>query len=294
MKKVLLVIVCLVFAATAFAQQSDPSNDVGYVKITVPGSGTPGIFTTWAFGLPFKFWTVTGGIPQYGNESTKPSSIIGAQTNPGTPGAADRIARVDNGDFAYRTAVGTWTGGLENNGNGTMIPGRGYQYVNRTGAARTLVLAGDVDNSGDYGTANVPAPTPPATQASTTISWRDSRNVDRSQLNLLQDGFLGGTSSTSDRVTQTIGGGFFYYNTGTSSWAGGLVSITPGQSYNIVNRHQGNSWVYSYDGDDGPAPFTAGVELPASVPVTKMPVNTENPINKTSSGKTVKTVTSSK
>ncbi|MCL4306247.1 hypothetical protein KJZ99_10055 [bacterium] len=293
MKKVLLVIVCLVFAATAFAQQSDPSNDVGYVKINVPGSGTPGVVTTWGFGLPFKFWTVTGGIPQYGNESTKPSSIIGAQTNPGGVTTADRITRVDNGVFGYRNASGTWTGGLETTGSGLMIPGRGYQYINRTGAARTLVLAGDVDNSGDYGVVLIPAPTPPATQAAAPVSWRDSRNLDRSALNLLQDGFIGGTITTSDRVAQVVGGGFFYYNTGTNAWAGGLTGVVPGQYYNVVNRHA-NPWNYSYDGDDGPAPFTAGVELPASVPVTKMPVNTENPINKTSSGKTVKTVTSSK
>ncbi len=83
MKKVMLVIVCLVFAASAFAQQSDPSNDVGYVKLNVPSSSGPGVISTLSFGLPFKFWNVNAGVPEYGNESTKPSSIIGAQTNPG-------------------------------------------------------------------------------------------------------------------------------------------------------------------------------------------------------------------
>jgi hypothetical protein len=72
MKKVMLVIVCLLFAATAFAQQSDPSNDVGYVKINSTGSGTPGVQAVVAFGLPFKFWNVVSNVPQFGNESTRP------------------------------------------------------------------------------------------------------------------------------------------------------------------------------------------------------------------------------
>ncbi|MCB9367482.1 MAG: hypothetical protein H6506_01830 [Calditrichaeota bacterium] len=276
MKKALLVIVCLVFAATAFAQESEISNDVGYVKLNVSGSGTPGVVSTLSFGLPFKFWVVTGGIPQYGNESTKPSSIVGSQANPGTFGGADRINRVDNGQFGWRNSAtgGSWTGTLETSGTGTMIPGRGYQYVNKTGAARTLVLAGDVDNTGDYGTVAIGAPVPPATQAATAVSWRDSRNVDRANLNLLEDGFVGGNFGGSDRVSQTVGGNFAWYNTTTLAWAGTLVSITPGQYYNIVNKHAA-AWTYSYDGVDGPAPLTDGIVVPAAV-ITKAPVSTKS------------------
>lgn len=254
MKKVLLVIACLAIAATAFAQQSDPSNDVGYVKLNIVGSGTPGVISALSFGLPFKFWAVTAGIPTYGTESTRPSSIVGAQANPGSFTTADRINRVDNGQFAYRLApANNWAGSLETNQN--MIPGRGYQYVNRTGAARTLVLAGDVDNTGDYGITNIAAPNPPAVQAATAYSWRDSRNVGRENLNLLEDGFVGGSFTTSDRVAQTVGGSFFYYNSTTLAWAGALTAIVPGQYYNIVNKHAA-AWPYSYDGVDGPALIT--------------------------------------
>jgi hypothetical protein len=292
MKKVLLVIVCLVFAASAFAQQSDPSNDVGYVKLNVTGSGTPGVISVLSFGLPFKFWVVTGGIPEYGNESTRPSSIVGSQAAPGSFTSADRINRVDNGQFAYRLApANNWAGSLETNQN--MVPGRGYQYVNKTGAARTLVLAGDVDNTGDYGVVAVAAPTPPATQAATAYSWRDSRNVARESLNLLEDGFTGGSFTTSDRVAQTVGGSFFYYNSTTLVWAGTLLNIVPGQYYNIVNKHA--AFNYSYDGEDGPAPFTDGVVFPVSTPVTKNPVTPENPTGKINSAKpAVKTVSASK
>jgi len=292
MKKVMLVIVCLVFAASAFAQQSDPSNDVGYVKLNINGSGTPGVISSLPFGLPFKFWTVNAGVPQYGTESTKPSSIIGAQTNPGAIGAADRINRVDNGQFAYRTVALAWSGGLETTGAGLMIPGRGYQYINKTGAARTLVLAGDVDNSGDYGIVTITAPVLPALLASTPYSWRDSRNSAISTLNLLEDGFTGGTIGNSDRVAQTTGGNFAYYNTGTAAWAGGLTAIVPGQYYNIVNKHA--VWSYSYDGTAAAA-MNAGVALPAAAPITKMPVvGKDSPTVKTSSVKTVKTTSSSK
>ncbi|MBK6764902.1 MAG: hypothetical protein IPG71_00965 [bacterium] len=294
MKKVMLVIVCLVFAVSAFAQQSDPSNDVGYVKLNINGSGTPGVVSTLSFGLPFKFWNVSAGIPQYGTESTRPSSIVGAQTNPGTVGGADRISRVDNGQFAYRTtgAGNPWAGSLETTGSGNMVPGRGYQYVNKTGAARTLVLAGDVDNSGDYGIVTVSAPTPPATLASTAYSWRDSRNTAMANLNLLEDGFLGGTVSSSDRVAQTVGGLFAYYNNGTAAWAGGLTSIVPGQYYNIVNKHAA-AWPYSYDGTAA-ASMNAAVDMPAIAPITKLPVGKDTPAAKTTSVKSVKGTSTSK
>jgi len=292
MKKVMLVIVCLVFAASAFAQQSDPSNDVGYVKLNINGSGTPGVISYLPFGLPFKFWTVNAGVPQYGTESTKPSSIIGAQTNPGVPGAADRINRVDNGQFAFRTVALAWSGGLETTGAGLMIPGRAYQYINKTGAARTLVLAGDVDNSGDYGVVTVGAPTPPATLAATPYAWRDSRNTPIANLNLLEDGFTGGTPGASDRVAQTVGGAFAYYNTGTNVWGGALTAIVPGQYYNIVNKHAA-AWAYSYDGTAAAA-MNAGVALPAAAPITKMPVSKDAPAAKTSSVKTVKAVSAGK
>ncbi len=174
-----------------------------------------------------------------------------------------------------------------------MIPGRGYAYINKTGAARTLVIAGDVDNSGDYGVVTITAPTPPATLASTPYSWRDSRNLPFSALNLLEDGFTGGTSLSSDRVAQTVGGGFAYYRTSDNTWQGVLTTITPGQYYNIVNRHP--LWSYSYDGTAA-ASMTAGVALPAVAPISKMPVSKDVtvPVAKTTSVKTVKATSSSK
>ena len=143
MKKVMLVIVCLLFAATAFAQQSDPSNDVGYVKINSTGSGTPGTQSVVAFGLPFKFWNVVSNVPEFGNESFRPSSIIGTQIVAGSFTTADRIVRQDGGATGYRlSTTGNWTGSLES--GAAMTPGHAYYYQNKTGLDRFIVLAGDV------------------------------------------------------------------------------------------------------------------------------------------------------
>ena len=79
-----------------------------------------------AFGLPFKFWNVVANVPQYGTESTRPSSIIGAQINPGSFTTADRIVNQNTAQFAYRLAPGNnYTGTLET--AATMTPAMAAQ-----------------------------------------------------------------------------------------------------------------------------------------------------------------------
>lgn len=291
MKKVMLVIVCMLFAATAFAQQSDPSNDVGYVKLNSTGSGTPGVQAVLPFGLPFKFWNVVSNVPQYGVESTRPSSIIGAQTAQGTVTSADRVVRQDGGNFAYRSnPAGAWTGSLET--GATMVPGRAYFYQNKTGANRVLVLAGDVDNAGGYGTVSI---TGGVAVASTPLSWRDSRNiVIATQVGpqLIADGFTGGTALTSDQVVAQIGGAAARVSAG-GVWAGTLTQIAPGQAYFIQNRpHPNGTWIYDY-ATGAAAAMNSGIMLPTPG-VTKAPMNNESV--KTSSVKSgsVKTVGAAK
>lgn len=234
MKKVMFVVVLLLVASTCFAQlQSGPSNTVGYVKIVATASGyTP-------FGLPFKFWDVVSGTPQYGVISNQPSDIVGDQANCGSFLTADRILRQDNGQNAYRAATAcAWTGLLES-GSG-MTPGRAYWYQNRTASNRNLVLAGEVDNSGNYATVSV------TNNAYVPYSWRDSRSVNRDDLNLVASGFMGGTFLTSDRIVSQTGGTNFYY-TG-SAWSGTLVTVEPGAAYWIHNRNHANgAWNYNYD-----------------------------------------------
>jgi hypothetical protein len=257
MKKVMFVFVLVLVASTCFAQlQSGPSNTVGYVKISCGANPAPGIQTvSTAFGLPFQFWYVpSAGIPTYGVESTKPSDIVGDQLNCGTSSLnADRILRPDNGFAAFRlTSLGCgYTGALETDAtwNNRMIPGRNYYYQNRTEAVRFLVLAGQVKNDALY------APSPEAqtmTQgAFNEYSWRDSRSVNRDDLNLLASGFNGGTSAlNSDRVViQDGSGNNFWRRTSDNTWQGVIVTVEPGSAYWNHNRANGGVGTYSYDYD---------------------------------------------
>jgi hypothetical protein len=246
MKKVMFLVVMLLVASTCFAQlQSGPSNTVGYVKIVAVGDPAPGVQTvSTSFALPFVFWDVpVGGIPTYGTVSTNPSDIGGDQLNCGGALTADRILRQDNGQNAIRNSASgcAWTGGLETGAG--MGPGRAYYYQNRTDANRNFVLAGEVNNSGNYLVLLIPD------NAFTPYGWRDSRSVNRDDLNLLASGFQGGTSSlNSDRVVAQIGGANFWRRNSDNTWQGGLVTVEPGSAYYIHNRATGNgAWNYNYD-----------------------------------------------
>lgn len=278
MKKVMLVIVCLLFAATAFAQQSDPSNDVGYVKINSTGSGTPGVQAVVAFGLPFKFWNVVSNVPQFGNESTRPSSIIGTQIVAGTFTSADRIVRQDGGATSYRLApAGTWTGTLES--GAAMVPGRAYFYQNKTGLNRFIVLAGDVQNNNDYGIATPLSVTGnPTTAENVSLSWRDSRNVPVSTAvgpQLVAQGFMGGSFTTSDNIVDQAGGSARVDAAGLV-WAGSLTQLVPGHAFYILNRvHANNGWTYNYaTGLPNAAAASVSAPMPEMAPaITKVPMN---------------------
>jgi hypothetical protein len=264
MKKVLFVVMSLLIASFAFAEESAPSEEVGYVKVTATANGQFHIFgvqSTASFGLPFKFWDVWStatplppGTPIYGVESTKPSDVFGTQTvGWNTSTFAEKIVSQGGSTGFYRTGSGWtgWSGTLES--GSTLLPGFAYWFVTHEGTARSIIVAGHVDNSGNYGTRSITAPAagPGFPSASTAYSWRDSRNVNRANLNLLEDGFIGGSSSiNSDRVVEQGGGNFHYVTTsGSPFWTGSLTAINPGKAYWILNRHPGNTWIYDYDSD---------------------------------------------
>jgi hypothetical protein len=253
MKKALFVFVVVLMASTCFAQlQSGPSNTVGYVKIVCGASA--GTAST-PFGLPFQFWYVpSAGIPSYGVESSKPSDIVGDQANCTSSSiTADRILRPDNGFSAYRLIVLScgYTGALELDAtwNNRMIPGRNYYYLNRTHLVRNLVLAGQVKNDGLY------APSPEAQTIAqggfNEYSWRDSRSVNRDDLNLIAAGFNGGSSAlNSDRVViQDGSGNNFWRRTTDNTWQGPIITVEPGAAYWNHNRANGGVGTYSYDYD---------------------------------------------
>lgn len=222
---------------------SGPSNVVGYVRITgVASSYSP-------LGLPFKFWDVpAGGIPTYGVPATTPSDILGSQLNCGSISTADRIIRQDNGAVAYRSAgiSCAWSGSLET-GSG-MNPGRAYWYLNRTAANRDLLLAGEVDNAGNYATICM------VEGAYTPYSWRDARLLSVNNLNLAAAGFgCGSLIPTSDRLIAQTGGYFMWRRCSDNTWQGLLISVEPGVAYWVYNRtHANGAWCYNYDASGNP------------------------------------------
>lgn len=252
-KLVFLMLVLVVTVSSSFGQLvSSPSNVVGYVKVDIAAGGTPAVPVVKAFGLPFQFWFLNGALPQFGTESTKPSSIIAGQANPGLGTAADRAVNQRSGQFASRNTSGTWTGGLETNSG--QIPGDAYYYSRRTGAALALILAGQVNHTTLYAPDTIKSPVAPSTSFNNPVSWRDSRDVLQDDLNLLASGFQGGgNSNVSDRtITQAGTGAFFWRRSSDNTWqtaAGNpLTTVNPGVAYWVQSRKQGRAnWLYQYD-----------------------------------------------
>lgn len=291
MKKVLIVVVCLLMVGSAFALESAPSNKVGYVKI-VCGAVSGGVGST-PFGLPFTFWEVpTGSIPTYGDTTQLPSMIVGTQAKCSTATRADAIMKQGSGAVARRVLSScAWSGTLESSAD--MGPGFAYYYQNRTGVQRNLVLAGEADTTA----AGIPdrTITNGSGNPSTSYSWKDPRELPRNKLNLLEEGFLGGGATTGDRViAQTAGAGggigtYFTYLTSSSTWSGTLASVSPGGAYYIQNRHAANAWTYQYRANGNPiiAP------PPSSGDISKTPAARTDVVKGTASSTSTKQATPS-
>jgi hypothetical protein len=255
MKKVMFVVLSLLIVSAAFATESGPSNKVGYPKINcLGGVGT----VSTPFGIAFQTWDVPiGNVPSYGVPSTCPSDIFGDQPACGTLVTADRILRQDNGQFAFRNSAAgcAWANQLETNCGA--VPGRAYWYQNKTGADRALVVAGECNNTGNY--ANIAM----TELAFTAYAWRDSRDLDRDDLNLLLAGFTGGALLTSDRVIDQVNGNFFWRNTTNNTWQGsaGFTFVSPSKAYWVQNKdHANDTWNYNYDASGASASIGGDVK----------------------------------
>jgi hypothetical protein len=231
---------------------SGPSNKVGYIRVQVNGSTTGAIYT--ALGFPFRFWHISStGVPIWGDESFEPSDILYHQPNTGAVSTADLLIRQDNGMFAYRDSStnGNWAGTLEVNHGAR--PGRAYWYCNRSGANKILYVAGEVCNvCNSYDdTVIVVAPVTSGT-AYTPYIWASCGDFSRDQLELLTNGFTSGTSTTSDKVQNEVGGTSFYRRASDATWQGTMTGISPGTVVWILNKHQGHPWTMRFRGTGTP------------------------------------------
>ena len=211
------------------------SNHVGYVRrlLTQGTQATPS-FT--ALGLPFKFWEVSWGVPQYGSETFHVSDMFGSQLNCASVAAADRIWRQDTGAQAFRTGADcSWLGSLEI-GEGA-LPGNALWYVNKSGIERNLIIAGEVDTLGNYSSILLPA------NVFMPYSWRDCRPLSVFELNLQESGWGG---SIGDQIWQQNGGIFWFDQFG---WHGSLLTIQPGKAFWIRSD---STIVYTYHANGNP------------------------------------------
>ncbi|MCD4818020.1 MAG: hypothetical protein K8S23_04970 [Candidatus Cloacimonetes bacterium] len=111
MKRTIITVLLVLSLTFLIALESDPSETVGFVKITAGMGYTP-------FALPFTFYDATH------TETHLVSDIIGDQVTGGTPTTSDRIIDVNTGQFAfYNSGTGTFAGTLAN-----ITPGHVY-YV---------------------------------------------------------------------------------------------------------------------------------------------------------------------
>ncbi|MFH1010348.1 MAG: hypothetical protein V1784_03835 [bacterium] len=261
LKKVAFVLALTICVSFALALESGPSNTVGFVKITCPQMAKK------AFGLPFTFWDVVSGVPQYGVTSARPSDVIGAQLTGGTLSTGDQCIR-QAGSYAYRTTTAAlWAGGLETTPG--MTAGGFFWLWNRHAVSQDMVLAGQVDTS-TFGPIWI------AANVKTGLSFRDARVVNRANLNLRTSGFVGGTLTTSDQVIEH-GGSYCYFRTSDNTWQGGLVSVTPGRAYWLWNKHAAG-WNYNY----GPGAVSRPPDRPGSddgkINVNRPPSRPSNPV----------------
>jgi hypothetical protein len=119
-----------------------------------------------------------------------------------------------------------------------------------------IVLAGEVDNTGNYGATTIASAISASLPSYIPYSWRDSRDLALDDLGLVNgmappnDLFRGAFPAVlGDRLLGQEGG-TAYYNTTTNAWdaTSTLTVINPGKAYWIANRHTGHDWDYTYVG----------------------------------------------
>ncbi len=219
MKRTIITVLLVLSLTFLIALESDPSETVGFVKITAGMGYTP-------FALPFTFYDATH------TETHLVSDIIGDQVTGGTPTTSDRIIDVNTGQFAfYNSGTSTWAGTLSN-----MDASHAF-YIQVKNTALDLYLAGTVEDvTVDYGTLAV---------GYNAVGIQSASELLVSELNLVESGFTGGTPTTSDRIIDVNTGQFAFYNSGTGTFAGTLANITPGHVYYVQVKNTAFNWIFN-------------------------------------------------
>ncbi len=226
MPRLLLTIALLAAAAAPMgAEESQPSNTVGYIAWDcAPGAWTP-------FAFPFTYYR-QGHQPTFSlNDILTGTFTAGNQTT------ADRVYDQNTGATAYFSELsGQWEGNLTQ-----IVPGRAYWLrVNAESPAARAVSAGEVDLTQiTIGTM--------AAGMFTPAGLRDPGAVPLNASRLVESGFTGGDYFSSDRVFDQNTLSFSYYDAAVSAWRGALQGLQPAHALWIMVQagHNGFEWVYT-------------------------------------------------
>ncbi|MCK4653060.1 MAG: hypothetical protein KAU01_01285 [Candidatus Cloacimonetes bacterium] len=217
MKKVFILSILVLFVGSLLALESDPSEVVGFVKITTQVGFTP-------FSLPFTFYS--GGFQTFALDD-----IIGAQLTGGAaPFLSDQIHPVEGGAYGWYDNTNWQT--LTNFTDGHAY----YAYILTGHSANPIYLAGNVEQTPvDFGTMAV---------GFNPVGIREAGVVSLDNIDILSSGFTGGAAPfLSDQIHPVEGGAYAWHN-GTA-WQG-FTTISPGKAYNIyvLSGHTPFTWIY--------------------------------------------------
>ncbi|MDD3051499.1 MAG: hypothetical protein PHR06_10180 [Candidatus Cloacimonetes bacterium] len=213
MKKSYFLII-LLFAGLLLAVESEPSEIVGYVKISA------GVGYT-AFAVPFTVY-------DSGVETLAISDIIGDQLTGGLAYQSDRILDITNGTVAWLNNTGVWQGFTE------FTQGHAY-YIHNRHTAKDIFLSGSViENSHNYGIISI---------GYTAFSINSVYAHSLDDIDLISSGLTGGLAYQSDRILDITNGTVAWLNS-SGVWQG-FSTLTIGHAYYIHNRHSEFTWIYN-------------------------------------------------
>ncbi len=226
MKKLLIFTMMLVLIGSMVALESEPSEVVGYVKISAPSN-----FDT-ALALPLEVDGLMTSVV-YADGAGVP--YITGGTN---PNASDQIQELGTGATAwYHTGMSQWMGDFA-----VDVTKANLAKIRSTNPAIDIYICGKVDNTTVVNYAAIPA------NFDTELGFREAdSSVMVSNIGLLTAGFTGGTNpNASDQIQELGTGTTAWYHTGMSQWMGDFA-LTPGKAYVLKIRlgHTGLP-AYSY------------------------------------------------
>jgi hypothetical protein len=243
---ILLAVFALLAVSLVFAEESGPSNTVGFISWNCPvGEWTP-------FAFPFTYYTTGHNLTLNVNE------IVYGNFTPGDPLTADRIYDQNTALSIYYTLTG-WTGDFTQ-----IVPGHAY-WAKINNSDVLAITAGEVDLT----SINLGMMSP----GWNAVGLREPGVILLTDADLISSGFTGAANPVlSDRVYDQNLLSFGWYNTATSSWVGLEEGLEPGHGVWIWVHpdHSGFEWIYT---PSGTALVPNSASLPGSAVVKKAVVS---------------------